>query len=529
MNRTQRAASSRPSVQSVFTTPPSTLDSEPTTLNAPTIHSLLQPIPPPDLGNIFNLSSEELSAIPPGYSAPMLDSAVEISEGSERSTSLDVIDEREDTEDIISPDFINASPTIKAPVKHDRSNSFSFGQNLLQSFAESSAPKPAPSPNRGRALSDTNVFTPMIRPSSAPLDLRRLQPIANDTSSDIVVYSPPERDPFAANAMTYYTPGMMLPPSPPRSHHTRTASKEEDLIWSLRTQLTLQQEMCAQYEADLAAREEIVEVLNHRLGEADKELDRRRGMILTGRKRVAELERCVRVLEDDVERSREESMERSVMDEASSDALKMLQRRISELEREKSEKESNEGRLRQEMVTRTEELEKVKEELRQRDLRNAQDRAGEDFKDQTITARDPEASDDEAERQSVVESLWDQERTEMLSSNNALRDGQTQLQAQLASLRQQVKRKDEELGMLRGELEAQWKHAEQHTEDMQRVKLEKAKFADEIESLQDQLAKLQDASHDDEDQRADLEAELEEAWTGRDELGKERDEVSFRY
>ncbi|KAI0092273.1 hypothetical protein BDY19DRAFT_990995 [Irpex rosettiformis] len=529
LNHMQRSTSSRPSVQSVFATPMSLPQDEPTTPNPPAVHSLLQPIPPPELGNIFDLSSEELPTIPPGYAAPMLDSAIEISDNSEKSMSLDVIDEREDTEEFVSPDSVNVSPTIKVPVKHDRSNSFSFGQNFLQSLAESSHPKPAPSPNRGRALSDTNIFTSMIRSSSSSssshTDLRRPEADINDRSDDIVVYSPPERDPFAANAMTYYTPGTMMPPSPPPSHHARTPSKEEDLIWSLRTQLTLQQGICSQYEADLAARDEIVEVLNHRLGEADKELDRRKNMIRAGRKRVAELERCVNLLEDDVERSREETMDRIVMDSASSEALRVLQQRIEELEREKNEREGNEEKLRHEMATRTRELERVKEELGQMDLRSRQPHSGDDSRDRTVTARSPESSDDEAERQSVVESLWDQERSELLSSNDALRDGQTQLRSQLSACRQEVAQKNEELSILKAELEAQWKHAEKHTEDMAKLKQEKTRLTNEIESLQELLARAEDASHDDEGQRADLEADLEEAWAGRDELGRERDEL----
>ncbi|KAI0764093.1 hypothetical protein BC629DRAFT_1293656 [Irpex lacteus] len=531
LNRMQRSASSsRPSVQSVFATPPSHLEDIPST---PAVNSILQPIPPPDLGNIFDLSAEEPPTIPPGYAAPMLDSAIEISEGSEKSMSLNVIDERDDSEDFISADAVDVSPTIKVPAKHDRSHSFSFGQNLLHSLAaESSAPRHTPSPNRNRALSDTNIFTSMIRSRSSSRASDTHPAEVNDTSNDIVVYQAPERDPFAAHAMTYYTPGTMMPPSPPPSNHTRTASKEEDLIWSLRTQLTLQEEMCAQYESDLAARDETVEVLTHRLEEADKELDRRKGVIRSWRKRVAELERCVRVLEDDVERSREESMDRSVMDEASDEALRELQRRIGEMEREKQERDSNEEVLRRELAAKTMELEKVKTESRQWDgnltVTSKLPWTEEESRNVTITAharRDEESSDDEAERQSVVESLWDQERSELVSHNDALRDEQSQLRSQLDSLRRTVAKKDEELSMLRAEVEAQWQHSEKHTEEMERLKKEKAELEVEVEDLREKLARAADESHDDEGHRADLEAELEEAWAGRDELGKERDEL----
>ena len=70
--------------------------------------------------------------------------------------------------------------------------------------------------------------------------------------------SRPPPDPFSANATTYYTPGTVLPPSPPQIMHRRAASVEEDALWQLKTQLAVQMEMAAQYEVDLRARDALV-------------------------------------------------------------------------------------------------------------------------------------------------------------------------------------------------------------------------------------------------------------------------------
>jgi hypothetical protein len=149
----------------------------------------------------------------------------------------------------------------------------------------------------------------------------------NDTSGASLVLTP-EPDPFRANATTYYTPGTMIPPTPPQSTHSRTASREEDIIWSLRTQLALHQELCAQYEIDLGARDELVQALTQRAEAAEKEKEKGRNVLRSWKKKAGELERMCHALEDEVDTSRQESMERSIMDEASGEALRMLHRQI---------------------------------------------------------------------------------------------------------------------------------------------------------------------------------------------------------
>ncbi|KAF8440060.1 hypothetical protein L210DRAFT_857408, partial [Boletus edulis BED1] len=92
-------------------------------------------------------------------------------------------------------------------------------------------------------------------------------------------------DPFHTDATTYYT--HQSPPTPPRGAHSRTASREEDMIWSLRTQLALQQEMCAQFEVDLGARDELVEALTIRLDASEKENDKRKSVLRSWKKKAA--------------------------------------------------------------------------------------------------------------------------------------------------------------------------------------------------------------------------------------------------
>ncbi|KAF6750757.1 hypothetical protein DFP72DRAFT_503864 [Ephemerocybe angulata] len=179
--------------------------------------------------------------------------------------------------------------------------------------------------------------------------------INDDRSEDVQVYSAPvvpEPDPFSAHAGTYYTPQVNIPPTPPRNvNHARKTSKEENLIYSLQAQLALQTELCQQYEADLRARDELVEILGKKLSDASKEESKRQAAIRTWKKRVNELQRMCRHLEEEVDSSRQMSMERSIMDEASGEALRMLHRQIAALERDKSDQVKREQVMKEEIET----------------------------------------------------------------------------------------------------------------------------------------------------------------------------------
>ena len=157
---------------------------------------------------------------------------------------------------------------------------------------------------------------------------------------DLIVYpdGPSEPNPFSANANTYYTPQVNIPATPPRGvKHLRTTSKEESLIFSSHTKLALKAELCAQYETDLKARNELVEILGKKLSDIEREEGKRKSMLRSWKKKVQELERTCRQLEEAMDCSQQESMERSVMDEASGEALWMLHRQIANLESEKAD------------------------------------------------------------------------------------------------------------------------------------------------------------------------------------------------
>ena len=564
-NRLSKATSSRPTVQQVFSTPTPAPPPKDDTLSAKIVPSTSTPmmgpmtIPPSSLGNIFEFSEDVLNEVPtiPAIDAPstLLDSAIEVTEtDTETDNEKEAPTVRPDDENRPAPASLAApfgqvlAESSPRPLSgpHDRSQSFSFGQTMFQSVKTAledvsrGVPPRPPSVNRNRAMSDT-VFTSMIHsPMSAFKDRTRPEQDINDVSQAVVAYapqmSPPpkkvEHDPFGANAMTYYEPGKMLPPSPPQSNHTRTASREEDLIWDLRTQLALQTELCGQYEVDLAARDELVENLTKRLGDVEHECERRKAATRSWRKRVTDLERCVKGLEESVERSREESFERSVMDEASGEALRVLQNRIKDREREKADVERREGDARIGLEAREKELIRASEEMRVRDERERelQDgiKAAREQMEQMGQDVQVDGDAEERKRHTMVESTWEHERAELQAKNDTLRDDQVKLQSELTTLREETVKKDKDLEELRTELEAQWHHTEQAGEEMERLKQERAALNSELNEMRAHLEGLEGEREENEVKYSELDNEVQEVWTAKEEAEKARDEASGR-
>ncbi|KAH7910563.1 hypothetical protein BJ138DRAFT_1113986 [Hygrophoropsis aurantiaca] len=565
----EHVPSSRPTVMELFSPPPLKDDAS----------SFMAPFPPPlDMSNLFDMSQEhDLPIIPHGLKTPLLDSAIEL----------------DDTE-VLSK---NHSTPLKPP--HDRSISFSFGQTVFHSMPKASDPSPdssmehdadasqkKPNQNRNRALSDT-VFQSMIKAA------KQSHPEAdiNDMSSPSLLVSP-EPDPFRANATTYYTPQTMIPPTPPQGApaHTRSASREEDLIWSLRTQLALQQELNAQYEIDLSARDELVRTLETRLDAAERENEKRRGVLRGWKKKAAELDKMCRRLEEQVEEGRMESVERSVMDEASGEALRQLHRQISQLEREKGDLEAKvEDRVKQEVeaqiVERVKEMDaeihEMKESLRRKEESEKALKAGIKEAKEQMGAM-VFADGDQRLSWAGEKSGLEREKEELIvaletaqSELDAARSQLEEAQSELTSTHSELATARSEHAVLQSELEAQWSLTERHGEEQKRLQaeaLERAAEADtlkievegqkatsnalkaevealrteihtleeeaetlhaeahertaEIQQLEEKITGMEEEWNETENHKADIEAELQEVADARDVAERERDELN---
>ncbi|KAH9964889.1 hypothetical protein BC827DRAFT_1127002 [Russula dissimulans] len=532
----------RVSVQDLF--PPAHGASSPPTSPSIVPQSLgsMMPIPPPEITNIFDMSQRDLPPITANAAAPLLDDAVEIFETDQ---SMD-----DETQQIPRP-----SPTIALSPKegnqtvyhsvevsrapsHDRSHSFSFGQTVFHPMPKANpgalgnAALFEPSPGRNRAVSES-MLSRIKNPESDINDpnLAAIMLYASPAERGFNLSPPPsEPDPFRANATTFYTPGTLLPPSPPTAvvGHARKPSKEEDQIWSLRTQLALQQELCAQYEVDLGARDALVSVLNQRVENAEKENEKRRGVVRGWKKKVQELERLCRNLEEEVDRSREESMERSIMDEASGEALRQLHGHIAGLEREKGELVRNSliimdpsARIKE----MEEEIAKLREELHERDeterglqedLRTAQE--------QIELLNAVGAIDDESRIVGIAAASEEQERH--LQAEEEWEEERKMLRYQAEEATTALAKKEAELVVLRDELEAQWKNTERTGERMTKIEEERNVLQSEVVALEAKIESMELEWNDADNRRSEAENAMQEVFTEKEMVEHEKAQVT---
>ena len=116
----------------------------------------------------------------------------------------------------------------------------------------------------------------------------------------------------------------MIPTTPPEGTLKKTS--EESLIISLQTQLALKTELCEHYETDLKARDELVEILGKKLANLEKDDTKRKNTLRSWKKKVQELERLCRQLEETKARVDKEEVER-------------LRRHVHSLQQESADKE----------------------------------------------------------------------------------------------------------------------------------------------------------------------------------------------
>ncbi|KAF7359403.1 hypothetical protein MSAN_01282900 [Mycena sanguinolenta] len=418
------------------------------------------------------------------------------------------------------------------PSSHDRSASFSFGQTVFHSPTGESESNRSSSGHsslivsRSRAFSDT-AFMSMLRGSS----FKVAEPTPSESSDHANKDDIPQPDPFSAHATTYYTPQTMINTTPPgsqsRARHVRTASKEESLIFSLQTQLDLQTGLCGQFEADLHARDELVEVLRNKLIEAEEEDAKKVKILRSWKKKVADLEKTCRYLEDEVEGSRQESMERSVMDEASSEALRMLHRQIAGLERERDVWKRTETVLREEL-RRLETLagERRNEAARLRDSLGSlseKERAAAAALKATVAVLE-KSGEEQKQRHQDAEAAWQVEREDLQRNNAELVD-------ELLVSKQRLSARDDEIAELTRKLSLVCDRAEKMAKSVETTEAGKCALAMERDSLKLQVAKLQEKrirAEIAEQKVLELEDDLQGLWDTKNSLEKERDQLKVQ-
>ncbi|TDL26867.1 hypothetical protein BD410DRAFT_819072 [Rickenella mellea] len=431
-------------------------------------------------------------------------------------------------------------------------------------------------PARNTSLSEL----PPILPAQAKTKIANMKPknpknlpefeIHDEIVPEVKMYEEPSNppspgldvpDPFRMNATTYYTPETCIPNSPPRSKHSKSSSNssagsnrsDESMINTLRTQLALQQDLATQYEADLRARDELVSVLQARIDSAEKDADKRRSMMRSWKKKISDLEKACRVLEEEVNDSRQASFERSVMDEASGEALRQLHRQIGLLEREKGEVEKREGVLAQErdalsetLQNREREIGRLRDELGRRvdaeksleegiqQAKVQMDLLGVQTPDQSMDVTEFIATSEHAvahqqKRRRENDSALEEERARLESLLSEMQSERDTLRSELSQfefVKAQLTAKEEEVQVLKDEVEAQWRSTEANVEKLNELDLERDELRIEVEALENRICEMESEWNDAENRRAEMSTEVNDVWTAKEAIESEKAELS---
>ena len=233
-------------------------------------------------------------------------------------------------------------------------------------------------------------------------------------------------------------------------------SAQAELIRSLREQLAVQEDLSAQFELDLDMQDERVVLLSERCNTAEAALshwqehgEKQSRAVRKMTRKVTELERMCTRLQDEVDQSRSESLERSIMDETSGQALKTLHRQISTLEGQN-----------QELVLHSEEME---ERIRE------------------LEALEEDARGELEQMKAHID--------ELEGTNAELRE---QLETQPAAeapglLHRNIRKLEDELEIVKNELEAQWENTEKAVDEITKLEGEKTDLKREVEDLRRDL------------------------------------------
>lgn len=246
------------------------------------------------------------------------------------------------------------------------------------------------------------------------------------------------------------------------------------------------------------------------------------------------------------------------MDEASSEALRMLHRQISGLEREKEAWKRMEEMLREELGTlevlvreKSEDVMKLKEALWSRDESERELKAGiKEAKEQMemmgnvsigvideeelkkIAMAKEQRNEEERGHLKAAAFVWEEEKVELVVAFENVKLENVGLVAELDNFKQQLKDHEEELAVLKSELNAQWDHTEKGTERLEASEAAKRVIEEErnalqadVAALEEKIANMEAEWTESENKQIALDNEVQQLWDEKEAMVKEHEEV----
>ncbi|KIJ26998.1 hypothetical protein M422DRAFT_236296 [Sphaerobolus stellatus SS14] len=502
--------------------------------------SLIIPNVPADMSNLIDTSQDNVQDI-----APSVD-------GSLRETII-----KEETEGEMKREEADMSM-----------NTIRRSSGLVLSPPFTSTPNPPRTGPRAILSPEGTVFHSMTNPES------QFHSFADSPSqvSGTKFFTPDASK--AVNGTVYFTPELGKSPFPSLPSGSTGPSKTiepatlpedvdtyspEQLLACLRQQLDIQNEMAAQFEVDLTARDELVTILSAQLHTSEeslkkyrREVEKRQLAMRSLRRKVADLEALCNSLEDEVERSREETFDRSIMDEASEGALVVLHSNLGQLKGELEKVKDERTNAIQERNTIKEELERLRAEhgiltVKEQQLKDSlEERTAEigRLQDELDSASRAKADaeelveklrqeveekqhelEEEREHVRLKEEGWEADRNDLEARLEGVRSDHVAHDADVDDFKQTITEKDEKLKVLGEELEAQWSNAEKADERIKSLEGEKEGLTKSVKVLGAKVEELGAQWKEAEARRAEVEEELNDVLGAKEEVEQDRDQL----
>ncbi len=170
----------------------------------------------------------------------------------------------------------------------------------------------------------------------------------------------------------------------------------------------------------------------------------------------------------------------------------------------------------------------MEEKMLEDGIQNARDQLNsmstqEELKTSVVKAE--QAYAEEQERHRTAEFAWDEERGQLSRELQALQRERDDVLVEVNELRDRLLASENEIATLKSELEAQWKITEDNNEKIERLEKERDDLRENLEALEARATEMELEWTESENRKAACESELNELWSYKEQVDKERDQV----
>lgn len=287
---------------------------------------------------------------------------------------------------------------------------------------------------------------------------------------------------------------MSFTAEPTSSSNVDLISEDESVLRQLHTRLSLLNELVGQFQTDILARDELVELLTKQLHTLEEEDVKKRELLKAWKLKVLELDNVCQALQEEVDDSKEVTL----------GILEALRTRVSELIKEKEEWKSQDALYKEKIATleglveglSTEKNENAvklttaQEEGRQKLQAEKEVLHAETHRYKQLGLDRQQEMEEERKRHMIAQKEWEEHRSQLTDQVENLTAEKLSLRREVDRLREGLAASDERVEATRKELEAQRRHVETDAEQMEVSEKHRREIEEERNALRADVDEL---------------------------------------